>query len=1021
MNSPFPDLTMLSSTGVGVMLDASLKGVFLLALGLIAVLLMRRTSSALRHFVCSLAIVSLLLLPVLSGVLPSWRILPHWKSSSLPASAQTPVFEVANAFRTSREFSSNSMSTKPTDTFADSQHADDYMSHWELVFLGVWATGFLLSCVPLGLGAMSLRKLECRVRTLSEGRWAEWLEELSREIGLRQRVKLLLGSQRTMPMVWGILHPKLFLPEHAVQWSEDRLRMVMVHELAHVKRMDCLTTLLTRLACAVYWYNPLVWVTAWRMRVERERACDDLVLQAGANGANYAEQLLELTSGYKASSWVPGNALAIIRKSTLEGRLLAIVDPQRNRRGLTRVSIFIGVALLATTMVPTAMLGGRPIEQKTPALAPSDTAGHLTTQTPGEQPEGRQGIKQLVQPVDESQAASSRGQPVGGLITMRLNAHSYLLKEGQMPTLLVDFKHVGNGTIDELAFLDENWAIEMDGHLYRTSRPDPGGAIKPTGFKPGTVLRNIPVPLQANLVSTDGSILMFLPGRHVVRVHFTHEVPGEQEQSPQAPIHLISNPIELDVVPYPLALLLGNKAYPERPWDERLGKDPDTRSKRIRELEELKRVFNAYMMACSEKDINAMTAVYDLEYIADKWGNSVGKDPDKIREQIRGIVANKRAEFYEMCDRVHENSDKVDGEWQLASSGEIEHVELKYEDWSWTFHKTPAGWKLNEEGRSAQAARTSEKTRQQNSVLCVAPQGQFNPQTESELLAELNSQLPFVIAPKHFISKRKSSGIVGWAVVENNQKKDVAKTKLKQSSTLRLLQVEALTPEFETLIKQDRLSRDLKSMIKLLESGAWNKMADQFVVASHVAEAKEGLKIEMNRQITLAVLKELATKNARFSQDSQYATFQIAGDEIPPHWRFEDVAGRWRIADTFWSPQSTSLFTDDLTGDAYKTYSAHANAIDEGTEKHGTEIPPTYWAVRIRALDPIRVYIHRINIVVVQRFSNGTEEGKYIYIPISSYLPQTGDDDFVFIPNPRSIDTHTLGKGVYDFKRTRSK
>lgn len=88
------------------------------------------------------------------------------------------------------------------------------------------------------------------------------------------------------------------------------------------------------------------------------------------------------------------------------------------------------------------------------------------------------------------------------------------------------------------------------------------------------------------------------------------------------------------------------------------------------------------------------------------------------------------------------------------------------------------------------------------SVLCVAPQGQFNPQSESELLAELNSQLPFTIPQKHFISKKKSSGLVGWAVVRNDEQKDVMKAKLKKSTTLKLLQVEALTPEFEALMKQ---------------------------------------------------------------------------------------------------------------------------------------------------------------------------------------------------------------------------
>jgi hypothetical protein len=112
---------------------------------------------------------------------------------------------------------------------------------------------------------------------------------------------------------------------------------------------------------------------------------------------------------------------------------------------------------------------------------------------------------------------------------------------------------------------------------------------------------------------------------------------------------------------------------------------------------------------------------------------------------------------------------------------------------------------------------------------------------------------------------------------------------------------------------------------------------------------------------------------------------------------------------------------DDLMGDAHATYAARARAVNAGTETLTTEIPSTYWADRIKALNPIKVYTHRANMVVVERISNGTEEGKYICIPISSYLPETGDDGFAFSPDPKSGDTHTLGNGVFDFKRTRSK
>lgn len=93
-------------------------------------------------------------------------------------------------------------------------------------------------------------------------------------------------------------------------------------------------------------------------------------------------------------------------------------------------------------------------------------------------------------------------------------------------------------------------------------------------------------------------------------------------------------------------------------------------------------------------------------------------------------------------------------------------------------------------------------------------------------------------------------------------------------------------------------------------------------------------------------------------------------------------------------------------------YGAYVRA-NAGTEKWSDEIPPTYWADRIKALHPLRVYTHRANIVVVQKIVGDIEEGKYITIIISSYIPQTGDDGFEFIPNPRTE--------VYDFKRIRSK
>src|SRR6185436_10190982 len=114
------------------------------------------------------------------------------------------------------------------------------------------------------------------------------------------------------------------------------LRVVLLHELAHVRRRDCLWQWIMQLACAIYWFHPLIWIAAKRLQNERERACDDLVIAAGAKASDYAEHLLAIASGLQSNAFAAYAAIAMARRSALEGRLLAILEPGANRRRLTR-------------------------------------------------------------------------------------------------------------------------------------------------------------------------------------------------------------------------------------------------------------------------------------------------------------------------------------------------------------------------------------------------------------------------------------------------------------------------------------------------------------------------------------------------------------------------------------------------------------------------------------------------------------------------------------------------------------
>src|SRR5207244_6373507 len=106
------------------------------------------------------------------------------------------------------------------------------------------------------------------------------------------RATVLDAGPGVMPMTWGALRPVLLLPTEAAGWPAERLRAVLLHELAHVARHDYLTLTMAELAVALYWFHPLAWWAASRMRRERERACDDRVLAAGVAPSGYAAELL---------------------------------------------------------------------------------------------------------------------------------------------------------------------------------------------------------------------------------------------------------------------------------------------------------------------------------------------------------------------------------------------------------------------------------------------------------------------------------------------------------------------------------------------------------------------------------------------------------------------------------------------------------------------------------------------------------------------------------------------------------
>jgi len=382
MNHPLMNF-FTSPAILPLLAGAALKSTVLLALAALLMLALRKSSAAVRHLTWSVALLGAILLPVLSSLLPAWRTsaLPDW----MPAEA-TPVASASAIDNASPEKMVVAPSAKVMDEAAPvvqpatkqtaiTQPAATQMvvppnavqtptPIWNFKFFDflrryigfIWLAGVGLALLPLLAGSWQVRRLTRRCEVLSGADWNSLLEETAASLNLRRPVRLLASPGVALPMTWGAWRPVILLPEATQTWPVARRRMVLLHELAHVQRWDWFTYTLAYVACAFHWYNPLAWHAARRMRLEREQACDDLVLSRNTRPSDYAGELLELAAGFKGSRLIDWATVPMARRSALEGRLLAILDKSHNRAGLTRVAVLGAVALATAVIIPVAML-----------------------------------------------------------------------------------------------------------------------------------------------------------------------------------------------------------------------------------------------------------------------------------------------------------------------------------------------------------------------------------------------------------------------------------------------------------------------------------------------------------------------------------------------------------------------------------------------------------------------------------------------------------------------------------------
>src|SRR5438270_1533524 len=348
------------------MLMLLLKATLILLVALGITLSMQRASAGARHLVWLVTLATLLLVPALTawGPIPL-RILPAAattaprvaveNASTAPKTVAPKLDDAAATASTSKQFAARSLESVVASS--------PVLSGISMLVL-LWAAVVLAIAASLGYAAMLVKRIVNRARPLDSEDWMTPLWEVSDRLSLDEPPRLLRSQDAKMPFACGVFTPTIVLPAECDNWSLDRRRAVLLHELAPVRRHDLVGHTLGRLACAVYWFHPLVWTAAKQLRSESERACDDLALACGARATDYAEHLLDIVTSVRRDA-TPSVALAMARRTEFEGRMLAILDPDLRHSSPSRQQSagLIGSLALIAVLVGAAAPAPRAAEQ----------------------------------------------------------------------------------------------------------------------------------------------------------------------------------------------------------------------------------------------------------------------------------------------------------------------------------------------------------------------------------------------------------------------------------------------------------------------------------------------------------------------------------------------------------------------------------------------------------------------------------------------------------------------------------
>ena len=299
------------------MIAVLVKVTLIWALALVVVWSLRRGSAAMRHLVCAAAVLA-------AAVMPLVLLVPV----QLEVVRVPLVISVAAAGR-----------------------ASGSSWRWGPVLLSLWSLGALLVLTRVAVGFWRVRRVRYRAS----------------QIGT-QGVVPVFEAGVAVPVAVGLVWPAILMPTGAAEWSDEHRIAALRHEAAHVARFDLWTNLLAHLVCAMYWFHPLVWAVARRLREEQELACDDAAVLSGTAPEVYAEALVAAARFLRPPVTTSMIGCHMVTNNSLQSRIARLLDVE-----LPRMSTLNALRRVALASAAVAVCVGLLTAQApTPAVPAAD-------------------------------------------------------------------------------------------------------------------------------------------------------------------------------------------------------------------------------------------------------------------------------------------------------------------------------------------------------------------------------------------------------------------------------------------------------------------------------------------------------------------------------------------------------------------------------------------------------------------------------------------------------------------------